>query len=405
MRVTRVDTSALRPGRPSSSGDTWTRLLAVAVTIGVLSLAVLLRIERVGVGLSSLVFAGRRSLDAAGLDAPPELTIAEAGQGYDGAVFYFMALDPFSTEAVAGLREPGYRHQRILFPLVAGLLNQASSVSVLVTLLAVNLLAAAVMTWLASGLALDWGRSPLLGVLAGLSPPMIVGTLYDTSEPMALTLMVGGIAATIRGKPVLVALLLSAAVLTRETTVVAPLGILAWQLVSVLTGHKALRNVALAALVPVAVFALWQAVLAGIWGGPPAIQGGAGRLGLPVLDVVQSLVSSTPDPRIQAPSPVREVWWVGRILLAVTVTIAGAVILKDWFGRHRPVADSPIPFVYGVAALPPLLAGPWLWPQQYARSAGEWLIVSALVLLAHRGLLSRVGWYTLMLLSAVVIMA
>lgn len=389
----------------STSRRTWSdglaqRCLAVGITLALLGIAVLWRIERVGVGLSGLVFAGQQSLDDAGLVPPDELRVAVEGQGYDGAVFYFMALDPFSTESIVGLREPGYRQQRILFPLVAWAVHQTFPMSALTALLAVNLMAAAVMTWLATGLAMDLGRSPLLGALAGLSPPMIVGTLWDTAEPMALTLMLAGIVAATRYRPVLAAAAFSAAVLARETTLVAPLGIALWQLAMVMKGRRTPRWLVLAAVLPIGVFVVWQVALTAVWGAPPAIQGGSGRVGLPILGVVESLLSLRPDPRITTGSPFPELWWVGRLLLAASIGAAGIVIARNSLRPRNHPRPGPLAAMYLTAAVPAFGTGPWLWTHQYARSTAEIALISILAFLAYRGPLARAGAYAMVLLAA-----
>lgn len=389
----------------SASGATATRLRsrlwAVGPTLLGLLLVLLERAQQVGLGASSFVFAGRGTLER--FPPLPELR-SVGGQGYDGLAFYVLALDPFSTELIANAREPGYRQQRILYPALAWLLGQVTAQSVLITLVVVNVAAACAAAWVAAGLAVRWGAHPALGAVVGLSPPMVVGTMYDTAEPLALTLMLAGIVAALDRRPAAVAVLLSGAVLARETTLTAALGLLAWLVLTWVRERRADVPMIAAALAPVAVLAAWQLALWRLWGDVPVLSGGGSRLGSrPVLDVVISVLTPVTGAAPGASGDVQALWWAGRMLLAVAIVAATVTIVRRLRGGRTLWPDL-LTTVFVTASAPTLLTGAWLWTPQYTRSASEWLLVSALILIRQPGAVSVVGLAALLLTSVIAVL-
>lgn len=377
-------------------------LWAVGPTLLGLSAVLAERALQVGAGLSSYVFAGVQALQPYP-PLPDELRPAVSLQGYDGLAFYVLALDPFSSELIIGADDPGYRQQRIFFPFLAWLTATVSSQSVLVTLVLVNVVAACVSAWLAAVLAMRWGRHPAWGAVVGLAPPVVVGTMYNTAEPLALALMVGGIVAALDRRPLLVAVLLSASVLTRETTLMATVGLIVWLVAERARTCRVDVTMLAAAVVPVFVFGLWQLTLRHIWGEFPVVSGGGSRVGsVPVVDVLRSIASpvTVDEPTLSVTT--QGLWWAGRILMALAI-LGGAVAIVRRMKASGSLSPDLLTVLFFSVAAPTLATGAWLWTRQYTRSAGEWLVVSALLMIRTPGPTSNVGMVAMMLTSGIAV--
>jgi hypothetical protein len=146
------------------------------------------------------------------------------GVGYDGQFAYYMALD--FPKARYYMDAPAYRYARVLYPVTAAGLALGSAAAIPYALILVN--------WLAIGggtLALaSWLRRrrapPVLALLFGLSPGLLIGLQRDLSEPLAYALVAAAIWLLDSGRRRRVlgaALLFGLAGLARQTTVVFPL--------------------------------------------------------------------------------------------------------------------------------------------------------------------------------------
>lgn len=378
---------------------------AVVPTFVGLVLSLVERAHQVGAGFSSFVFAGlEQRLFRFDYPLPTELRPSVTGQGYDGLGFYVLAVDPFSVELISGADDPAYRNQRILFPLAAWLLSQLSGGSVLVTMVVVNVAAACVTAWIVAGKAVEWGAHPGLGALAGLSPPMVVGTMYNTAEPLALALMIGAIVQALRARVISTSLLLALAVLTRETTLTVAVALLVWGLSEWLRTRRWPGWTAAAAIPAIVVFGSWQAFMRQRWGEFPVVSGGESRVDgvVPVLDTVRSVFSPITVDDPAAAGATQGLWWAGRVLVALVVVGALIAIVKS-MRRARSGWPDLLTVLYATAAAPTLLTGPWLWTRQYTRSAGEWMLVSLLIIIKYPGPSSNVGMAALMLTSVIAV--
>lgn len=156
--------------------------------------------------------------------APPGLDIAEGSLGYDGQLFYRLARNPvtegrheFGVEFV----RPEYRHQRIGYPLAAWVVSFGGRPALVPwSLILVNLAAGVAISALGSLLARDCGRSRWWGLVVGGWSGFLVAMARDLSEVLAGALLLASILALRRGRSWPAALALTAAALTRETTLV-----------------------------------------------------------------------------------------------------------------------------------------------------------------------------------------
>lgn len=241
--------------------------------------------------ISRFVVAGDRFFSSKDLIYP--IAVEAHSDGYDGQFFYRLALDPTTTRRVAyGIsmeRHPVVRAQRILYPAAAWAMSLGHGGAVPYALVAINLLALAAIGWAAVLLAAQFAIPARLGLLLPFYPGFILSICRDTAEIVATALALSGMVAASRRRWPLAALLASAAVLTRETTLLYLVG---FGLVAVrdAAARRSFDRRIAWCLVPLMVFVAWQAVLRTIWGDLPFDDLGHHDLSpLPLVDYARAV--------------------------------------------------------------------------------------------------------------------
>ena len=256
---------------PAGRRDRLDRPLATVLAAGLLYLLFLsLLLARVGGDASTFVTAGDRLADPA--RTPPGLSVRAGSNGYDGQFFYRLALDPWPSDPTGRgitLDNPPYRQQRLLYPLLAGALALGQPLALPWTLIGVNLTALLALAWLAGALAQRLGRHALEGLLLALYPGFLFSLARDLPEPLEAAWLLGAALAWRSGRCWLAGGLLTLAVLTRETALLAA-G--CWLLAALLGTSGPLRDRLRRSgplLLPLAAGLLWQAALLWRWGRLP----------------------------------------------------------------------------------------------------------------------------------------
>jgi hypothetical protein len=193
--------------------------------------------------------------------------------GYDGQFNYYIARDPDPRRVGPFLDSPAYRYQHILYPLLARALALGRAEAIPWALIGINLACLFAVTFLAGELLAQRGAGRWGALVFGLWAGLIGAVRLDLSEPLALLLLI--LALWIAGpgldrKLVLCALLLSLAMLAKETMIPFIGGWFAWLLLRRRTGGGLLI---LTALLP------YIALQIGLWvvfGSPGIGSGGAG---------------------------------------------------------------------------------------------------------------------------------
>lgn len=367
---------ALAPGWASSAAAGWRdRLnhpLATLLAAGLLHLLlVVVLLALAGGDASTFVTAGDQLSNPT--ETPPGLTVRANSRGYDGQYFYRLALEPWPSEAVGyGIRldRPPYRHQRVLYPLLAGALALGQPLLVPWTLIGLNLAAVLVLAWLAGALAQRFGRHALEGLLLALYPGLPFSLSRDLAEPLAAAFLLGSILAWRSKRPWLAGGLLSLAVLTRETALLAA-G--CWLLAVLLGSGSALGarlRRGLPLLLPLATGLLWQAVLRWHWG-RPSVSSGQTLLRLPLSGplLFVGLIARFDHPIV----------WVWLAELALMVLLAGltAVALRG------STADRGEKLAWGVYGLFVISLSRSVWTEDWAfmRALTEAGLFGGLILL------------------------
>jgi hypothetical protein len=267
--------------------------LAPAIAIAICYISVLLPLlQKRGGDISRFVIAGGGNVDAS--KVPPGLTVIPNIGGYDGLTFYRLALNPFTSEQAAhGIRldNPPYRQQRVIYPLLVWLLSLGHATWIPWLLVIVNIAAAAVMAAFAGAFAERFGLHAMWGVIVPLYPGFVLTFSRDLAEIVAAAFAMGAIWAVVSRRNVAAALLLTAAVLSRETTLLLAIALAAaWLIERVFRRER--RIAAITFAIPMIVYALWQLFLALRWGVSP-LRAGAPDRALPFVEFARFLAASS----------------------------------------------------------------------------------------------------------------
>ena len=182
-----------------------------------------------------------------------------AGQGHDGKYFFVQAHDPLilhPAENALVLDLPLYRSQRMLYPLVAGGFGAFGSVTIVWSMVIVNLIAMGAGTYATARVAQHMGGSAWWGLAFTLNIGLISAINISGAGIVASALAFGAVAAVLNKKHGLAIALLTLSALSREVFLVAAFG-MAWWLWRDGERRTALGSV----LTPVTAVGLWAIYL------------------------------------------------------------------------------------------------------------------------------------------------
>lgn len=347
-------------------------------------------------GISGFVHAAPPYSDPA--RAPASLQVLPTGHGFDGQFFYRIAVSPFSkADQVAGVTFdiPTIRQQRIGYPLLARVVSLGGRDRVPLALVLVNLAAVFALGWLGAKLALDSGRAAAWGLLLPLYPGFVYSLGFDLSEIVAATFMVGALLAIRRGRTGWAIAAATAAVLTRETTLILPIALVIsgawpWWRRSDATDRRTALTVG---LTPILVFAAWELLLRWSWGTFALTDSGGKNVGLPFAGLVDEIGKFLPPSSRGA--VLRDLSFA---LLVLVVVLAAIGLAKSSSRRHEKVA-----FVLAALVLPFLTGVIWVGATSFMRASTETYMLSMVVVMSARIRVGRLaGWATAAVLGATV---
>ncbi|MDQ6696696.1 MAG: hypothetical protein M3Z46_04475, partial [Actinomycetota bacterium] len=208
-----------------------------------------------------------------------------------------------------------------------------------------------------------------------LYPGFAYSQSLDTSELVAAAFLLAALLALRRKRWGVAAIAFTLAVLTRDTTVVVPVGIAA---AAVWTGWRdrgteAVRCFA-AGVTPIAVFATWQVVQRVRFGTTPLTSSGDNNLTAPFGGLLHELGRSVP------PSGGTEAF---RLLSAVVLLGVIGAALVAMRGSVAPPAEK-VAWVPAVAVVALLNSYLWSGATAFMRAGTEAFLLSGLVLLGSR---------------------
>ena len=200
------------------------------------------------------------------------------GNGYDGQYAYYIARDPGGS--IGCMDVPAYRYQRILLPMLGRALSFGVDALIPVVFVVANLIALVGGVALLEWLLVDQEVSRWYALTYGLFFGSVVAVRLSTAEPLAygLAILAIWLSRHTPERPWLVALVLLAAMLTKETTGLFVAGFVLWYM-----AHRRWRDAALVTLAVGIPFALWQVYLYTWIGEFGAGAGGGGKSSFEII--------------------------------------------------------------------------------------------------------------------------
>lgn len=148
---------------------------------------------------------------------PEDAFVLKNSHGYDGQFFYMICHDPWIiTPAGQFMDVPAYRYQRILYPLLAKIIALGHSGFYAYTLVAVNILAILGGSFFIFLFIKERGKNTWLTLFYPLFGGLLLCTLRDLAEPLALFFLTAAFYYSEKPKPLLLCLSLSLMLLSRE---------------------------------------------------------------------------------------------------------------------------------------------------------------------------------------------
>ncbi|MDZ4857599.1 MAG: hypothetical protein SGI88_01350 [Candidatus Hydrogenedentes bacterium] len=240
--------------------------------------------------VSYFVTAGDAFTDAT--EAPAGLQVFRDQQGHDGQFYYRLALDPFTdrvTDYGITLDLPAYRHQRLLYPLLAHVLAFGDAGYIPLCMLMINYFGVCAIAWSGSRLMQLYGLHAGWGLALACYPGFVLALARDFNEILAAALVIYALCLVYRQQHWGAAGIFSLGVLTRETSVLVPVAIGITGIFARVRGGP--RQAIAPYILPVATGVAWQLYLRYNWGHFAVSD--TGTMGLPFVSFAQSLFAKT----------------------------------------------------------------------------------------------------------------
>lgn len=339
------------------------------------------------------------------------LTVQDPGDDFDGQFFYRLGVSPWSDdETVAGVTYdlPALRNARWGYGALAFVASGGDPDLVPWALVGLNVLAATVVGAVGGGLARASGRHAAWGLLFALWPGFAYSLSLDTSELVASAFLLGGLLALRHRRWGPGAALLTAAVLTRDTTAGVPFGVAAtgvalwwssrcaatddggrsetgpaagsvdrvatWLRRAGGTDRATGPGLLLAGAVPLAAFGAWQLLQRARFGALPLTSSGDNNLSAPLGGLADQLGTLLP------PSSGEEAFRLASVLGLVALLGAAA---WTWRRSTAPLAER-VAWIPAVAVVVVLNAYLWSGATAFLRAATEAGLLSTAIVLGTR---------------------
>ncbi len=268
--------------------------------------------------------------------APDELVVLKNSSGYDGQFYYRLALDPFTskrTDFGITLDIPSFRHQRILYPFMAWALSAGNAGLVPWTMLLINYSAFCLLGWLGGAFAQTFKRHALWGFFLPLYPASLLSLTRDLVELLEVSLLVSSLLLLRRGKHLWGAILLTLAILTKESALLVAGAAMMIYFIGRLRGNKDLIRWYYFTL-PIATFLLWQTTLLINWREIPVLSGKM-NIGIPFSGFISFLIDAssfqTPLQRRSFPEVILLLAFALGVIYLIRSTSASAHEALCWF--------------------------------------------------------------------------
>jgi len=376
-----------RPGDARSLGSP--RRIGVATGAVALCFAGLRFAVAARGNIASFIIVGANRATRTGL---PQGVPVFRGSGYDGQFYYRLALDPLAwgSRAFGITLDTPYRIDRIGYPALAWLVAAGRGPLLPVALVLVNVVALGVLGGLGAALARDAGRPPLWGLVFAGYWGLLWSLSRDLTEIVTAAAVVGGLLALRRDRPLLAALALSVAVLSRESALVL-VGALCvarlaeWTAVSsrvpphrrsflAVSERTGPSSLDLAWIVPLLVFGAWEGAVDAKVGVLPLMASRTSNVGVPVLGITRGVTHYLG----LLPSGAALLWFGELTLLGIIGVMAACALRSTEARLHERLAW----IGYGVLTIS-LAPSIWLGDVGF-RSLDDFFLFSWVVLICSR---------------------
>ena len=239
-------------------------------------------LQKNGHDVTTFIHAGSKFVNGNQLSYP--LKVLPDSYGYDGQFYYRLSQNPFTDQRIdsgIALDNPQYRQQRILYPFITWLFSFNPSFTPEI-MIGINLLCLLVIAFYGGILAKKFNKHALWGISFVLWPGFLFTFSRNLTEIVAITFLLSGITHFFYKQYVLSGLLLSLAILGKETTLLVPISMC----IAMITDYKKInKSVLFAGLLPVLVYGSWQLWLSQNWS-DKWILGIQNNIGVPFLGII-----------------------------------------------------------------------------------------------------------------------
>jgi hypothetical protein len=225
-------------------------------------------------------------------ETPDNLFTVTSSTGYDGTFYYRLAITPFTREKTAfgiTLDNPRYRHQRILYSLLAWFFSFRSPPLVVYSLILVNFLGLCALGWVGAHYAQTVERHALWGLLFALYPGFLFTLTRNLTEIVEALFVLAALVALRQQRAALAACMLILALLGKETAVLIPAVLLILSATKLWQKKKV--NDWPVGLMPLLAYGLWQLWLT-FWWSNALTEAARANLGLPFVGLVQGFYAT-----------------------------------------------------------------------------------------------------------------
>lgn len=288
----------------------------------------------------------------------------------DGKLTEQFALKPSITKAED--KRLATRQQRIVYPLLAYVAAFGSPVFVPALLVFVNFLALCFMGLVGGYYAQSLNRHAVWGVLFSLYPGFLTVLRSDSPEILEAILLLGSLLCLRRSKHVLATVLLSVAVLTKESALLlVPVA----GCIYLIQSRQATRSIKWFYFsVPLLLMTVWEGVLFKVWGTVP-LRNNLHEIGLPLVGFIRLFRTAIREP-------------IGLSLFTILVLIGLASLFVLAIAQVRDAAFQS----HEKAAM--LLYGCWTFSLNgyifntdlnFLKASSEFYLLAVMTILASKG--------------------
>lgn len=227
-------------------------------------------------------------------------------EGYDGQFYYYAAHDPLIlTDTYRFIDSPAYRYQRLMYPLIAHIISFGHKPLLPYVLILLNISAVAGGAYLIARICKANGISTWYALFFSFSTGLLLSTLRDLTEPLAIFFMVWGLYHYLQNCTYKALLPFSLGVLTKETILLVPISLFCYKMATyfyeMLRKYQSNKPVYLGekidiagnmsiGIIPSLLYFIWQLYIYAKFN-RFSFEDGAGNIGIPFKDMFNKLLN------------------------------------------------------------------------------------------------------------------